>query len=383
MIWLNFLHLYQPPNQSKDMVDLITYESYERIISLIEMHPSVHVTMNISGSLLELFDKYNHLGLISRYRVLIEKGQIELVGTAAYHPILPLISESEIIKQIQYNEELHKKYLGINTKLKGFYFPEMAYSLSAAKIVEKMGYKWIILDDEGHYPNNVTDSNKRYVIKDTSLEVFFRNRNISKTFPPEHILTHFEELKNQTLITAHDGELYGHHHKDDRGYYEKIFTHSDIQHMTISDYSETLTDIVTINPTEGNWETTLEDRSNNVPFALWNDPQNNIHQDLWKFARSTAEILTKHTDDPSYSEIELNFHKGLASCTWWWASNKKIGPFSPITWNPSEIEEGVKELLSVTRSLKKIPIKVRLDIEERAHTLMLNIWKKHWELYTT
>ena len=115
MKWINFLHIYQPPTQTAETLKLVTEESYLKIIELVETYPNFKITLNISGSLLELWVDHGYKSLIERYRKQIEAGKIELVGSAMYHPILPLLEEDEVIRQIELHNDICKKLLGLST----------------------------------------------------------------------------------------------------------------------------------------------------------------------------------------------------------------------------------------------------------------------------
>jgi predicted glycosyl hydrolase (DUF1957 family) len=382
MKWINVLHIYQPPTQNIEVVNLITKESYSLIADLLESYPKLKITLNISGCLLETLYKNGHQVLIGRFKKLIENDQIELLSSAAYHPILPLIPETEVIRQIEINESLLKKYLHLEEKPKGFYLPEMAFSMSIAKILSNLGYKWIILDKDTHFTGQNYSTDINYIIDNTSLSVIFRDRKYSKTFPPEALVNDYKKIQNETIITAHDGELYGHFHKNDYGYYSKAFSKDEIRTYTVSEYLSSLSKTETIIPRNGSWESTKEELENNIPFALWNDKKNKIHKDLWSFSKLALSVLNKNINDSNYEIARSYYDISLASCSWWWASNKKLGVFSPITWNPTEIEKGVKEALVSIRSLKKVALRDRIKIEGKAHKLIKNIWKKHWKLYS-
>jgi len=389
MKWINILHLYQPPTQSHDLVRHVTYESYNLIAGLIEKYPHIRMTLNISGSLLELLDATGEQKIIQRFKKLYEQGEIELIGSAMYHPILPLLPPSEIERQIHLNNDTLKKYFGEQCVPKGFYFPEMAYSKEAAMVVKKMGFEWVLLDDSGHFPSTKTipHSSARtcYEINHVGLKVIFRNRIFSQTFPPEYIVDHILEIKDDVLITAHDGELYGHWHKDDNGFYQKIFNMPDIQTFKVSEYIESLLSSnaphVLLEPWEGNWEMTEQERKDGINFALWKHPENNIQKKLWDLAHISMYIIEKKTKDPNYAIARNALDKGLASCAWWWASQRKLGPFSPVTWNPTEVEKGATMLLTAVRSLKKLSVKDHMRAEKKTASLRELVWKKHWKLH--
>lgn len=376
ILWINVLHLYQPPTQSTEVVDLVARESYELIVNILEEYPCTKFTLNISGSLLELLD-IKHTGLIARYKKLLDRGQIELLGTAAYHPILPLLPPTEVERQILLNETIQKNYLGITHRPQGFYLPELAYSSKIAKLIKRMGYKWILLDD-----NDMHSSDNLYTIKNTGLGVIFRNKKISNTFPPEYISEHESEISSP-VITVHDGEMYGHRHTNDRGYYKKIFTSNTIKTTTISEYLENLQQKqapkISLSLDSGNWEMTSDEHAQKIYFGLWNHPHNNIHKKLWLLSKKATALAHTHSTDENYKEVQHRLDKSFASCYWWWASGKKLGVFSPPAWNPTEIEKGVIALLQAVRSIVSLNSKDRISFEKKAAQLRFEIWKKHWE----
>ena len=180
MQWLNFLHLYQPANQQKDILASVVQQSYRPLINYIYNNNKVNLTINITGSLLELFDRDGYYDLIEMLKDSVFKGKIEITGSAKYHAILPLITKREIERQIVANDETLRKYLGNNVVTKGFFAPEMAVNQELMPIISSLGYEWIVLDEISYnggnkYPN----STSLYVDKHSGVTFFFRNRRIS------------------------------------------------------------------------------------------------------------------------------------------------------------------------------------------------------------
>src|SRR3989338_5490743 len=124
MFWANFLHFYQPPTQKEFWIHKITAEAYRPILKGLLANPRNKVTLNVSGILLEHFERYQELDIIEMLRELLIRGQVELTGSAKYHPLLPFLPESEVIRQIKLNEEVLHKYFGEAWKLSGFFPPE-------------------------------------------------------------------------------------------------------------------------------------------------------------------------------------------------------------------------------------------------------------------
>ena len=379
MNWINILHLYQPPTQSKETLDLVTRESYRKIIELLDKYDRLKLTINISGSLLELLLKYGHEEIIAGFKKHAERGAIEFLGSAMYHPILPLLEAKEIKRQIELQIAISKKCFGGAYSPRGFYLPEMAYSRAAAEVIASAGFEWLILD-EIHTEENI-DLETHYSVKGLPLGVLFRNSKISKTFPPEYLVREIQNIKERYVITCHDGELYGHWHKEDHGYYEKAFTHPDIQMLCVSQYLAGLLKNEEIALRDASWESAPDELEQNIPHGLWNDPRNDIHQRLESLKRAVLVIVEGHQDDPGYEKARHHADRGVASCAWWWASERKLGPFSPLTWNPTEIEKGAKELYMAVKSLSSLNVKDIADIETRFNTLKKHIWEKHKKDY--
>ncbi len=377
MKWINFLHLYQPPTQSKEILDTVTHESYFKIIELLKEFPKLKLTINMSGSLLELLERHGYEGLIKSFAQFARDGRIEIVGSAMYHPILPLIPETEVREQIQLQNCICQKWFGETYKPRGFYLPEMAYSESVAHILKELGYEWIILG-EVHAGTEKINPAIRYHIQNIGLDVIFRTDGISKTFPPESVLENPEYFNKPHVITAHDGELYGHWHKDDKGYYKKAFTHANIEFVTITEYLAGLKETKNISIRDASWESTEEELAAGIPYALWKMPGNVIHEKLWGLADSVITMIRNHPYDANIQPANMRLSRGLASCAWWWASERKLGPFSPITWNPTEIEKGATELLTAARTLKKVDPEIRIKTEKIFTDLHDTVWKSHW-----
>lgn len=379
LTWINFLHLYQPPTQTKAVVDQVVLESYALIPQLLRQYPRLRLTVNFSGSLLELLETYGYHALLDEYREYATAGRIELVGSAMYHPILAMLPEEEIRRQIKLHTAISERIFGLAYHPKGFFIPEMAYGKNVADVARTLGFEWTLLD-EVHFPNGRRPDNTiRYTIAESGLGVIFRSRAVSKAFPPEYIVNHQQEFDGQSIVTAHDGELYGHWHKDDRGYYERAFSDPEVRLLTVSEYLGELSQTMSIVPRTASWESSEEELRAGEPFILWNARENTIHQSLWEFARFVLRVVQNHREDVQYSVARQYADRALASCAWWWASGAKLSPFSPISWNPTEIEKGAREFLLALRSIKKMNLSTRLEGETMYADLSARIWKTHWE----
>lgn len=382
MFWINFLHLYQPANIEKERVIEATKMSYERIIRALEEHPEIKFTLNITGCLLARWDEEFHYDdLIGRINKLIKKGQIELVGSAAYHALLPLVSITEAKKQIEENEVIIKKYFG-NIRLKGFFFPEMAIDEKTAKLVKKLGYEWIIVDEIALGKIGASKNDKGYIDKSSGLKVIFRNRDISESYVPESLLKSIKENTAGSAITASDAELYGLRHIDHLADFEKLLKHKDLSTSTISNFIKTIRSFEKIRLASCSWQTTEKELQQNKNFFLWNNG-GIIHKKLWHLAVLAESLNLKNIKDENYFWSRWHLVRGLASCVFWWASGKDFRQvFGPVAWNPDEIERGINELVRSIRTLEgSTDLKTKLEAEKLALDIKKLIWKKHWSRY--
>lgn len=388
MDWINFLHLYQPANSDAYRIKEAVDSSYDIIIKTLESKPEAKFTLNISGCLVNRLLELNYSGIIKRINKLIEGGQIELVGSAAYHALLPLVRSDEIVKQIKENEDIIKTNFP-KAKLNGFFMPEMAYGKEAAKIIKEMGYKWIILDEISYSSDEPIDFGRVYRDKNSGLEVIFRSREFSSCYVPDKIS---EMLKNKTnlefLITATDGELYGLRHKDSRKTLYKILDSENLKTLLVSDFisgSLVKNKIQDIHIRDSSWDSKEINLINKEPYHLWYSKKNKIHVKLWKFVDLAFKLHDKYKKDNNTYWSRWHLVRGLASCTFWWASSNDFSDiFGPKAWNPDEIERGAVELI---RSIRLLESSTTKEEKIKAELFFLEIkkiiWTKHWSLYNS
>ncbi|KKS34326.1 MAG: hypothetical protein UU95_C0014G0006 [Parcubacteria group bacterium GW2011_GWC2_42_12] len=383
IIWVNLLHFYQPPAADNETVIEAVEKSYKEIISVLKRNPNVKFTLNLAGCLLEKLDRLGYHNLISDLRVLNDRKQIELTGTAAFHPILPLLPEEEIKKNIEANQIILKKYFGENFQAKGFFLPELAYSPAAARIIASLGYNWIILDEISAFGKlNKLDYHKLYLEKPTGLKIFFRSRNLSKSYVPGTIFNLINKNYSGPALTATDAELYGLRHHDTAAIFEKLLKRPEIQTLTVSEFLSGLKEKVELKPLASSWESTASELKRGAPFALWHNDKNKIQKLLWQLANLAITTVNQHQADANYSWARAHLNRGLASCTFWWASARDFKLFSSISWNPDEIERGTNELIKSIRSLTEANTKTAKITGEKLYLKIKQlIWHKHWNHY--
>ena len=377
------MHIYQPANAEGWVIREAAEKSYKRIFKALKENPRIKFTMNIAGCLLLRLEELGYAELINQIVRLHKRGQIELTGTPAYHPLMPLVPREESVRQIEENKEIHKNFFGKDFRAKGFFLPEMAYSPDAGRTIKKLGYEWIILD-EISLTGRLGEVNFGKIYKDagSGLKVVFRNRKISNSYVPKTLLAKIKKAKNRLHITATDGELYGLRHEDPNGDFERLLKNKNLTTMTVSEFINNSQNGEEARITASHWNATEEDLKKGIPFSLWQDKGNKIQSRLWELADKAYKLVEENKLDNNYKAARWHLVRGLASCGFWWASAKDFRVFGPISWSPDEIERGVNELIRAVRSINnKKTRNTKLSLEKFASDIKLEAWTKHWGRY--
>lgn len=387
MTWINFLHFYQPANIDEIYIKEAFEKSYSRLISLMLNNKDFKCTVNISGCLLDrLFEKEDEYLLkgkkiIDNLVFLVKSGQLELVSSAAYHAFLPLLPEEEVRRQIRENKYFLEKYLGKDIEIKGFFSPEMGYSLDLARIIKEEGYDWIILDPITAV-NRDLNFNQVFIDSNSDLKIIFRNRNFSRAYPPDEIQRLLLNNSDDLVITATDAELYGLRHEDPSGELEKVVNNQKIKTERISDFINTFScnELKRIELRNSSWESEEEDILRGKPFILWNNEDNLIHQDLWALSFLALSLGDKFKDDENFYWHRWHLVRGLASCNFWWASAIDFSfNFGPYAWNPDIVERGLEDLIRSIRAISnKESLVKKLEAEDLYVKIKNNLWREHW-----
>lgn len=355
MLWANFLHFYQPPTQKEFWVKKITAECYRVLVKGWLANPKAKVTLNINAVLTEFLDKYGAHDVIDGLRTLAERGQLEFTASAKYHPFLPLIPDSEIRRQIELNTETNKKFFGDVYAPKGFFPPEMGYSRKVADVVRSMGFDWIIIDELA-YSGKMHDIqwDTVYTLKDGGdFSVFFRERDTSfrilsaevgvSVFSAGMLLKLLGDRvhSNEYLLTAMDGETFGHHRPGLDALLFELYTAPELESVTLSEVRQRITKKAPVDPLSSSWALMKKDLEQQTPFSRWNDETNPIHRMQWELTDLAISSLTKLSpSDPAYTQVRHELDRAVHSDQYWWAS---ASPW----WSIEMMESGAKELKDV------------------------------------
>lgn len=398
MLWANFLHIYQPPDQKRFIMDAVVREAYRPIISILSDNPQARITMSIVGFLLVKLDTEGYRDVIDGLKTLVSRGQIELTAGTMYHPFLPELPDGEIVRQINLNNDTQHFYFGSAYQPQGFYSPEAGYSYRVMEIAHSFGYRFTIVDEiaysgflsrrgydfqhtPGFYSGGldlkkivgkvsgddrgptssfversdlsvpVVDYTKLYSIKGLhGFLVHFRERVISDALASGQITTpeQFLEVlkpemqKKRYLLTGTDGEAYGHHQKGLDHVLGQLYFRRALETITISELPKHFPVAEEVEPIPSTWGTSEEEIAARNYYARWHHIDNEVHDKQWALTDLAIHAVTTGTGKRKKVSAEARkmLDEALYSCHYWWASAR---PW----WSIELIERGARALADV------------------------------------
>ncbi|MBU2635160.1 hypothetical protein KJ841_01635 [Patescibacteria group bacterium] len=346
IIWANLLHLYQPPDQKKHIIRKVVKESYRPLLKTLKKNPKVKITLNIPACLTQILAKNKEFSnIIKDIKKLSAAGQIEFTGSAAFHAFLPLIHTGEIRRQIQLNERINKEIFGNLYQPKGFFPPEMGYNEKMAKVVKRMGYQWLVLDEIAlNKKLGKISFRHKYFNKKLGINFIFRNRALSDIFSyteintlEDFIQTVNQQLKNnQPMITAFNG-------------INKLFTEivnsNEFKTVTYSELLNSYKKSKEVTPRACSWASTKKELRNYNPYSLWYNPKNEIHQLQWQLFKLVVNTVRRNLSSPDYLKARGLLDRSLNSDIFWWAS---ANPW----WDVKFVEDATNKMLNIIKIIR-------------------------------
>ena len=170
------LHMHQPPGNLRLLIDTNPWEAeqiircYERVVRYAERYRDVaRLHVGFSGVLLEqlldpdIVDRYRHIVDIPAFlNAYGEAPNIELIGMGYYHPIFPLIPKPDWEDQLLRGRVIMEQAFGRAPK--GFWPPEMAFSMPLVPALARAGYDYVVVDGVHVHPQDgVSDIYRPYL----------------------------------------------------------------------------------------------------------------------------------------------------------------------------------------------------------------------------
>ena len=312
MNWVNFLYIYQPPTQKKEILTKVINESYRPIMNMFIENPKYKLTLNINSGLTERILENGGEDIIEKIKILLKRKQIDITDTSAYQAFLPLMPLKEVIRQIEINHAMHKNIFGENYNPEGFFSPSLAYTEDIFNVIKDLNYKWMILDE--NTLNENIDHKKIYTHK--GLDIYIRDRERSFRILSAQYDDSLNLIKNleqklstdEFFISAMDGETFGHHKLNFEKTLEDLYASDKMKSFLMKDISKNIKDKKEINPKTSTW--IIPSKGESDVFERWNNPSNKIQQkqiDLMEFAINIINSSVYKIEDPLVTNVQLEY----------------------------------------------------------------------------
>ncbi|RMF78061.1 MAG: DUF1926 domain-containing protein [Chloroflexi bacterium] len=247
-------HNHQPVGNFDHVFREAYDRSYIKLIELLERHPQVKAGMHFTGCLRDwLLD--NEAGIYGRVRVLVERGQLEVLGGAYYEPILPILSDEDKIGQIRKLAEAVESDVGQQPT--GMWLAERVWEPSLAKPIAQAGMRYTIVDDTHFMYTGFKESELYgYFVTEEqgyTLNMFPTSTTMRYLFPwkpVDELMTWLKSVAEQgggygpppLVVMGDDGEKFGlwpgtYAHMWEQGYMDEAFEAI----VAASDWLETIT----------------------------------------------------------------------------------------------------------------------------------------------
>ncbi len=313
--------------------------------------------------------------IVEKHKELQDRGQIEVSVTPFYHPIMPLLCDTNNALDATPNIVLPKKRFShpedavwhvqnavnyyeqlFGRKPKGMWPSEGSLCNEVVKIVSDNGIKWLATDEavlSASY--NKVFENRRYLFRPYNVNIdgkqismIFRDHGLSDSIgfvyskwnPDDAVKDFISKIKNignyvgdeydSPLVSVIlDGEnCWEYYPNDGRDFlsklYEALEKDEDIETVRISDYLEKLPPKNTINNLRaGSWI--------NGNFGIWIG--HNEDNTAWNYLGQTRDFLTEYTKQhPEFvgSELEKKVWQVLYAAegsdwNWWYGDDHSSG----------------------------------------------------------
>lgn len=217
---VNFLfgiHCHQPVGNFEHVFEQAYKDCYLPFIKVMDRHPRIKFTVHYSGILYDWFLK-NHPEFIELIARLVQRGQVEILSSGYYEPIIPIIPDEDKIGQITMQNQFIQKHF--KTTPAGLWLTERIWEPNLPKILSKSGIEFVMVDDY-HFISAGVEKEKLlgYYISEEegfTLKVFPISKNLRYLVPfklPQETIDYLASIAtpfgDSAAILADDGEKFG------------------------------------------------------------------------------------------------------------------------------------------------------------------------------
>jgi len=138
------VHNHQPVGNFGWVIENVYEKAYEPLIGALERHPTVRLALHYTGPLIEWMSAQRPES-IERIRMLVQRGQVEMLGGGQYEPILVALPEADRIGQLQRMRDVVEDTFAVRPT--GAWLAERVWEPSLPFDLAFAGYEYTVVDD--------------------------------------------------------------------------------------------------------------------------------------------------------------------------------------------------------------------------------------------
>ena len=138
------VHCHQPVGNLETVFEDATRLAYRPILEVLSSHPGVKVALHLSGPLCEWLSAH-HPDVLNTVEVLAQRGQVEVLTSAFYEPVLTVIPEADRIGQIEMMTDFLRNTLSVRPS--GAWLTERVWEPHLVASLARAGVRWAPIDD--------------------------------------------------------------------------------------------------------------------------------------------------------------------------------------------------------------------------------------------
>ncbi len=231
------IHNHQPVGNFDFVFEHAYNSAYKPFIEILAKHPKIKIAQHYTGILFQWMAK-NHPEFLDMLKVLVERGQVELITGGFYEPILAVIPDQDKFDQIKKLSDFIFENFGKVPV--GMWLAERVWEQHIVKFIAMAGVKYVIIDDTHFkYAGLSGEQLLGYYITEEqgyAVNIFPISKMLRYTIPfqpVERTISYLKEIATEqgdrVIVYADDGEKFGvwpntYKHVYEDGWLEEFFS---------------------------------------------------------------------------------------------------------------------------------------------------------------
>ncbi len=227
---------YEDRESNERVIRKVAEKSYlptnALLLELLQKHPEFKLSISITGTVIEQFQKWAP-DVLESFKRLTDTGRVEIVGETYYHSLAFFYSRGEFEHQVDKHRRLIQDIFGQTPT--AFRNTELAYNNDLAWWADKAGYKAILAEGwdpvlgwrspnfvyQPNYTDNIKLLLKNYKLSDDIAFRFSETARSDKPLTADTYAHWLSEDKDAEVFNLFmDYETFGEHQWEDTGIFE-------------------------------------------------------------------------------------------------------------------------------------------------------------------